>query len=97
MNSPQPHYEATEAGRRSYDKLESDYMALSAQLATVLAELTALRTDMKIEIAAVRSENAELLGIWKTAKGVNSFIIWLSKFIIGVGIVAAFFKWGPLK
>ncbi len=95
MNAPQPP-EVT-VGRREYDKLQADYMLLQNQFNTLLSEISAFRTDMKAEMAAVRAENKELLDIWKTAKGVNSFIMWLSKFLIGAGVVTAFFKWGPIK
>lgn len=84
-------------GRREYDKMQQDYLALSNQLTSVLHELAAMRVDMKVEISAVRSENKELLDLWKTAKGVNSFIVWLTKFVISAGVITAFFKWGPLK
>ncbi len=84
-------------GRREYDKLQSDYMALSVQMAGLLTEMAAMRAENKAALDAVRAENKELLDIWKTAKGVNSFIVWFSKFVIGAGIIAAFFKWGPIK
>lgn len=84
-------------GRREYDKLQSDYITLGNQLNTVITQLGKFEIEMKAELTAVRAENKELLDVWKTAKGINSFIIWLSKFIIGAGIVTAFFKWGPLK
>lgn len=96
MTAPQPTLESA-VGRREYDKLQSDYLAVMGQLNTVLQKLTAIETEMKSELTAVRSENKELLDFWKTAKGVNSFILWLSKFLIGAGVITAFFKWGPLK
>lgn len=84
-------------GRREYDKLRADYIVVSNQLSTVIAKFTEFQVDVKAELTAIRLENKELLGVWNTAKGTSSFIMWLSKLLIAAGIITAFFKWGPLK
>lgn len=84
-------------GRREYDKLQADYIAVAGQLSAVLNKLNVIEIEFKAELTAIRAENKDLLEFWKTARGVNSFILWVSKFLIGVGIISAFFKWGPLK
>lgn len=96
MTPAQPTQEVA-VGRREYDKLQAEYIAVSAQLTSVLEKLTKMEVKMESELTAIRSENKDLLEFWKTAKGVNSFVLWLSKFLIGAGIITAFFKWGPLR
>ena len=84
-------------GRREYDKLQADYVALGNQMSVLISKFTEFQIEMKSELAAVRSENKEILGVWTTAKGTSAFIIWLGKLLVAAGIIAVFFKWGPLK
>lgn len=91
------HDQQITVGRREYDKLQADYLVLSNQLTVVLAKFGEFEITIKNELAAIRLENKELLGVWNTAKGTSSFILWLSKLLIAAGVITAFFKWGPLK
>jgi hypothetical protein len=93
MNAPASPDQPVTVGRREYDKLQADYLALLAQLQAQNIEMASI----KAEVLASRADMKELLDLWKTMKGVNSFVVWLSKFLIGAGIITAFFKWGPIK
>jgi hypothetical protein len=95
--NPVPPVPELAVGRREYDTLQADYIKVSTQLTAIDVKLTQYQLKVEAELTAVRAENRELLDFWKTAKGVNSFVMWLSKFLIGAGIITAFFKWGPLK
>lgn len=64
--------------RRSSD---GEIVALKAEITALKTEMTELRTDIK-----------GLIEAWNTAKGMTSFIKWLSGMIIAGGII-----WGLIR
>lgn len=68
--------------RRSYD----------LEVAEIRRDISELQT----EISELRADIKGLVEAWNTAKGMTSFVKWLSGLIIAFGVVAALFR-GLLK
>jgi hypothetical protein len=57
-----------------------------------IAELNREIHDLKTEVAELRGDIKDLIEAWNTAKGMTTFVKWLSSTVVACGTLYALFK-----
>lgn len=70
------------------EKAEHDRRSYDTEIARVKSELV----DVHEELKELRGDIKDLIEAWNTAKGITSFVKWLSGILVGVASIFAFVK-----